>query len=43
MIRTYVLSVGLLGIILSAGTSIEARAQDGPEDKDKAGADWRLT
>jgi len=43
MLRHDVLSVALLGIIISAGTSVEARAQDGPEDKDKAGADWRLT
>ena len=37
------LSVALLGIITSAGAAVEARAQDGHEDKDKAGADWRLT
>jgi len=43
MLRHDVLSVALLGIVISAGTSVEARAQDGPEDKDKAGADWRLT
>jgi hypothetical protein len=43
MLRHSVVSVALLGIIATAGTPVEAAAQDGADDAEKARTDWHLT
>ena len=44
MLRLHALSFALVGIAASAGTSAQARAQDGgSDDGQEARADWRLT
>jgi hypothetical protein len=40
--RSRAFSIAILGIIASAGTPVEARAQDGPGDPKAARADWQL-
>ena len=42
MSRPRAFSIAILGIIASAGTPVEARAQDSPGDSKEAGADWQL-
>jgi hypothetical protein len=43
MLRHNVLLVALLAVVATAGTPVEAGAQDGSEDAEEAGTNWHLT